>query len=847
MKKHILYFLFAFFAFPFFAEASKDTLIIRNLSAGHLGDSITAQGATAENVKHLTIFGQLNGTDIRLLRYMGGSNDVGNPMPGYSLETLILDSARIVAGGVFYIEDPNRTEHFTENDVLGMWMFFRCKNFKTVSTPFTIVRTDKEVFSECDSLRSVSLNTALDGATVSEGMFSFAGELNSVYLSPKITSIGNGAFFKCAELESVKLPDSLATIGESAFAKCTKLKSIVIPAKVTELGMAAFAFCLKADSLSLPEHLESIGVGAFQDCQSLKSMITIGENLEDIAPGAFAACANIPGFSVASGNPNYSSESGVLYNKTKTILIQYPGGRTGDYTAPAAVDSIADYAFYRGEQGPENVTIPSTVTKVGFKIFAENSALKTLNFQAHTKEILDGFAHKATSLTSVTGFWDSLADIGDAAFRECIHLRTIQMPKYLEVLGNLAFLWTNLDSIYFDASLNSIGMGVFGGSTLRKLVISPNNQTYCSIDNVVYSKDSTTLVVFVEGAGDSIYTVKPFVKKLGQGCFREMKQTHKVIIPNTVVDLGPGHTFQGSGHLREVVVSDSATQVPEAFVNACPELKKFNIPYKAVAIHEAAFLVGNGVEDIHEVDSTVPIIKISYRIYKNLEVIAPMAFQVMQTDTLIVDLVTPLDLPSIKVDGIDYDVFFHPDRAVLVVPYGSKTAYDTTEQWRNFGTILEMANITVKSNDTAKGSVSINKNVFILGDSVTITATTKGNNVFAGWLKSGSSDTIKQNPYKFAVSGNEAYTAYFNSNGTNVRKDGKRASFAVYPNPTSGKLRVENGEWRMNEKIKVYNSFGVCAAQYSSNNKETEIDLSDLKPGIYFIGIGNERVKIVKQ
>ncbi len=40
---------------------------------------------------------------------------------------------------------------------------------------------------------------------------------------------------------------------------------------------------------------------------------------------------------------------------------------------------------------------------------------------------------------------------------------------------------------------------------------------------------------------------------------------------------------------------------------------------------------------------------------------------------------------------------------------------------------------------------------------------------------------------------------------------------------------------------------GACVNKFQMKETETEIDLSNLSPGVYFIGIGNERVKIVKQ
>jgi hypothetical protein len=37
---------------------------------------------------------------------------------------------------------------------------------------------------------------------------------------------------------------------------------------------------------------------------------------------------------VDANNPNYSSIDGVWFNKLQDILIQYPAGKTGNYTIP---------------------------------------------------------------------------------------------------------------------------------------------------------------------------------------------------------------------------------------------------------------------------------------------------------------------------------------------------------------------------------------------------------------------------------------------------------------------------------------------------------------------------------
>ena len=64
----------------------------------------------------------------------------------------------------------------------------------------------------------------------------------------------------------------------------------------------------------------------------------------------------------------------MLFNKSQTTLIQFPGGRTGNYTIPNGVTSIGDWAFFSCS-GLTNVTIPDSVNNIGVGAFYECSGL----------------------------------------------------------------------------------------------------------------------------------------------------------------------------------------------------------------------------------------------------------------------------------------------------------------------------------------------------------------------------------------------------------------------------------------------------------------------------------------
>jgi len=154
-----------------------------------------------------------------------------------------------------------------------------------------------------------------------------------------ITAVPDYAFVdmdtgeSCTGLIGIILPNSVTSIGFVAFARCTGLKSIIIPDSVTSIGDAAFSGCISLKNVTIPVSVTSIGDAAFADCNDLTAI------------------------NVANNNTAYSSQAGVLYNKDKTTLLVYPGGKTGTFTIPDSVTSIESRAF-ASCTGLVSVTIP---------------------------------------------------------------------------------------------------------------------------------------------------------------------------------------------------------------------------------------------------------------------------------------------------------------------------------------------------------------------------------------------------------------------------------------------------------------------------------------------------------
>ena len=213
--------------------------------------------------------------------------------------------------------------------------------------------------------------------------FSFRRQIKYVYMYGG-TTIGNYAFDMCTELEEVTVADGVTRIGDHAFYMCLALESINIPEGVTYIGERAFDDAALT-SISFPDSLRTIGEFSFFGCDKLTDVL-IPARVTSIGEGAFACCDWLEQIVVATANPNYCSDRGVLLNKAKTELLQAPGNFIGGYAIPSGVKTIDGHAFQACESLTA-VTIPDTVTSIGDYALYDCTGLKKMTVPASVTSI----------------------------------------------------------------------------------------------------------------------------------------------------------------------------------------------------------------------------------------------------------------------------------------------------------------------------------------------------------------------------------------------------------------------------------------------------------------------------
>ena len=355
------------------------------------------------------------------------------------------------------------------------------------------------------------------------------GEMLILVIEEGITRIGNQAFENAGNLISVTLPKTVTRIGDDAFGFCGSLPMVTIPAGVTHIGNSAFTYCSNLAMATLPFALQEIGENAFAQCHKLTS-VAIPAGLKTIGAGAFAGCSNVSAITVEAKNANYVVMDGVLFNKEKTALVQYPAGRVAtSYVIPKEVTSLGGSAF-NGAKNLTAVTIPAGVTEIGIEAFVNCSRLTSITIPATVKTIganVFGYCQELaeikveaanTAYTSADGVLFDKAKKTLIKYPERRNATAYAIPAEVTNIESYAFEYTqNLTSITIPTSVKKIGVAAFASTALTSVVIPDGVDT---ISHMTFRWCSNLRSV----------TLPASIKMIGFGAFMECKKLEEMTV-----------------------------------------------------------------------------------------------------------------------------------------------------------------------------------------------------------------------------------------------------------------------------------------------------------------------------
>lgn len=218
-----------------------------------------------------------------------------------------------------------------------------------------------------------------------------AGQLSDIDLSGAQIAEGGKAY---AEGHFTKTN----VVGKAMLASCEKLKRIVLPLQTTKIEADAFRNCSSLHTIEVPTLVESIETSA--------------------------GCTALSEINVQAGNSHYSSKDGVLLSGDGKDILWFPMGKGGEYTLPATVTTVGDYAFRNCRI--ETFHFADGLTSIGKYAFY-NSSVKEVSLPSTVKQIPTGL------------------------FQKCADLTTVHLGKNTEMLGDYVFDGCPITNLYISA------------------------------------------------------------------------------------------------------------------------------------------------------------------------------------------------------------------------------------------------------------------------------------------------------------------------------------------------------------------------------------------------------------
>ena len=220
-----------------------------------------------------------------------------------------------------------------------------------------------------------------------------------------------------------------------------------------------------------------------------------------------------------------------------------------------------------------SVTIPSTVTEIGTRCFANCTSLTTVALPSGMSTIPAAAFRGCGALTTIN--LGNIETFGDSSFMDCVSLNPVNLSS-ATLIGSTAFKNCNaLTSVVLPECLEDIGNEIFSNCQgISSVIVSstPINFGY----QMFYNCDNLTDITLTDN-----------VKTVGRQMFSDCNNLETIDL-NKVENVGTS-AFRGSLNLKNVANCTNVKSIDTTAFQDCTSLKVFNFGSNITTLGVGAF------------------------------------------------------------------------------------------------------------------------------------------------------------------------------------------------------------------------------------------------------------------
>ena len=431
-------------------------------------------------------------------------------------------------------------------------------------------------------------------------------------LTYSVTSIGYGAFEGCSGLTSITIPNSVTSIGDSAFSSCSGLTSVTIPNSVTSIGYSAFKGTAWYNNLSDGVVYAGKVLYTYKGTMPENTNISIKEGTLGIADEAFRACYGLTSVTIPNSVTSIGYAAFDECTNLKELRIE-DGGTILDL----GYNSTNKGLFY--DCPLETLYLGRDLSYYTNSPFYNIKTLKNVTISNSVTSIENYAFYGCSGLTSVT-IPNSVTSIGSDAFYKCSNLKkaiwlTNTPPTgYKNVGATINYVANDQYSGLSNVKVYPYLSSLFEVGGVKYVPVSPAERTCDAIDCVY---DSTAVDINIEktvlfkGIAMNVKQVMPYTFYANKN-IKTIKVENDGIVGN--------YAFNGCTSLATATISNNGGIGDYAFCD-CSSLITATLGDSIESIGASAFYGCSKLSEIVIPDAVTAIGSEAFENCKSLETV----------------------------------------------------------------------------------------------------------------------------------------------------------------------------------------------------------------------------------
>ena len=436
---------------------------------------------------------------------------------------------------------------------------------------------------------------------------------------------------------------------------------------------------------------------------------------------------------------------------------------------------------------------------------------------------------------------EKVNSIGKFAFSDCSKLTNISIPEDITTIEDGAFYnCGSLENVRLEdgagvLAIKSYNMNAFDGCQITDLYIGRDLRTMGGIDYSPTFNDQKFLETLTIG--------DKYVTSIRASDFSGCVSLANVTIGSKVTKIGSS-AFSGCNSLPSIILPNTPvfTEIGSFAFSDCSKLTNISIPGNVTIIENGAFYNCGSLENVRLEDGCEELAIKSYTGIAGMN-----AFNGCQ----ITDLYIGRNLRTMG--GSDYSPTFNDQKFLETLTIDGCV---TSIRASDFSGCVSLKKVIIgnKVNEIGDyafyGCCELEKIICYPTKPPII-----HENTFGGCGKSIHNFAILIDcKYLPAYKDAQYWSDFINYRSIDTQEQCElsienitSSQFLIYPNPTIGELRIENGELRI-ENVTIFDIYGrIQKAECKKLKEEILVDISSLPVGVYFLRITTEQGEVMRK